>query len=364
MPLFSRLLLVWLLLSGCAQLADKTSLSLDWRANLGYGSRLQLRHQDPVYYDDKLFFCDKNRLIALDVNDGKRLWRQKFPATLNSCLGRFADILYFTDNEGIVYALSTINQELLWQLNLGENSVIAPTANEQVVLVLTLNEHLYALNAQDGTILWSYQAFKPPLTLFGSFRPLIVGSYSIVGFGDGTLVIHNWQEGRLVSYRQIVTPQGKTDLERLVDLDASAVFDDGILYVPTSRNFVLALDLQQGNQKWRAQYGSQLALTHDDQALYGVNEDNQLYALSKEEGKTLWSQVTERRLTAPVLWQGNIAVGDDKGYLYLFSSQDGSQLAKRRIGVVPFNPSLLLADDRLILLDTEGNVFALKPNNN
>jgi len=362
--LVSRLLLVGLLLVGCAQLADKSSLALDWHTNLGYGSRLQLRHQYPIYYDDKLFFCDKNRLIALDADNGKRLWQQKFPATLNSCLGRFADILYFTDNEGAVYAFNAISRELLWQLSLGENSIIAPTANEQVVLILTLNEHLYALNAQDGAILWSYQAFKPPLTLFGSFRPLIVGPYSIVGFGDGTLVIHNWQEGRLVSYRQIATPQGKTDLERLVDLDAIAVFDDGILYVPSSRNFILALDLQQGNQKWRAQHGSHLAVTYDGQTLYGVNQDNQLYALNKEEGKTLWLQNTHHRLTAPTLWQGNIAVGDDKGYLYLFSSQDGSQLAKRRIGVVPFNPSLLLADDRLILLDTEGNVFALKSREN
>ncbi len=361
MPLFSRLSLVWLLLAGCAQLADKDSLSLDWHTNLGYGSRLQLRHQYPVYYDDKLFFCDKDRLIALDANNGDRLWQQKFPATLNSCLGRFADILYFTDNEGTVYAFNAISQELLWQLELGENSVIAPTANEQVVLVLTLNEHLHALNAQDGSTLWSYQAFKPPLTLFGSFRPLIVGPYSIVGFGDGTLVIHSWQDGRIVSYRQIATPQGRTDLERLVDLDASAVFDDGVLYIPSSRNFVLALDLQQGNQKWRTQYGSQLPLAHDDQALYGVNQDNQLYALTKEEGRVLWSLDTNRRLTAPALWQGDVAVGDDKGYLYLFSSQDGSQLAKHRLGVVAFNPALLLADDRLILLDTEGNVFALKP---
>lgn len=360
---FNRLLIAALFLPGCAQLADKDSLSLDWRTNLGYGSRLQLRHQYPVYYDDRLYFCDKNKLLALDATNGKRLWQRKFPATLNSCLGRFADILYFTDNEGAIYAFNIINRELLWQLNIGESSITAPVANEQVVLIVTLNEHLYALNSQDGTILWSYQAFRPPLTLFGSFRPLIVGPYSIVGFGDGALVIHNWQEGRLISYHPVAVPQGKTDLERLVDLDGSAVFDGGVLYVPTSRNSVLALDLQLGTEQWRAQFGSQLPLAYDGQTLYGVNQDNELYALTKEDGKTLWLQndLSGRRLTAPTLWQDNIALGDNKGYLYLFSSQDGSQLAKRRMGVVPFNPILLATDDRLILLDTEGNVFAFKP---
>lgn len=342
---------------------DGPKLGLAWRTNLGYGARLQLRQQTPANYEENLYFCDKNRLLALNLNNGKRLWQEKFPHILNGCITRFADYLYFSDENGVVYAYNLVTRALQWQSQLKEDSVVAPTANEQIVLVQTVSENLYALNAHDGSLLWSYNAYTPPLSLFGAFQPILLGPYSITGFADGSFVIHRWETGQLLSYRQIAVPRGRTDLDRIIDLDATAVFDSGTLYLASYGSFFLALDLQQGVEKWRADFSGNLAPTKDADSIYAVDSDNRIYAFSMADGAIRWIQegLGDRELTAPILWGGNVVVGDHKGFVHIFSHQDGSLLARRRSGLMPIGNFPLVVNDMLIILDKEGFVSAFKP---
>ena len=365
-------ILAILLIASCAQNAIKLSplpkyekaaaVKLNWRVNLGRGSRLQLRHQSPAEVGDVVYLCDWRRLIALNLTNGKRLWRKKLGAPISGCLAHFGERIYLSDEDGIVYAINAENGDIIWQKQLDADSVTPPTANENVVLIQTVSEKLYALNANDGTQLWSYSAYNPGLTLFGSFHPIIIGNIAISGFADGSVVVFDWSSGNPVSFRQISVPQGQSDIERLVDIDATAVFDDGRLYMSSYGGTTLGLDLRSGTEIWRNDIGSFLTMAEDSERLFVVDKDNRIYAIKKSDGKIIWQRedYLYRGLTAPVLFDDYLAMGDRNGQLHVFSSEDGSPVGRRKMGLKDIINFMVATSEGILLIDKEGFVNMLQ----
>ena len=365
-------ILAILLIASCAQNAVKLSplpkyekevaVKLNWRVNLGRGSRLQLRHQSPAEVGDVVYLCDWRRLIALDLTNGKRLWRKKLGAPISGCLAHFGERIYLSDEDGVVYAINAENGDVLWQKQLDADSVTPPTANESIVLIQTVSEKLYALNANDGTQLWSYSAYNPGLTLFGSFHPIIIGNIAISGFADGSVVVFDWSSGNPVSFRQISVPQGQSDIERLVDIDATAIFDEGQLYMSSYGGTTLGLDLRSGTEIWRNDIGSFLTMAEDSERLFVVDKDNRIYAIKKSDGEIIWQRedYLYRGLTAPVLFDDYLAMGDRNGQLHVFSSEDGSPVGRRKMGLKDIINFMVATSEGLLLVDKEGFVNMLQ----
>ncbi len=365
-------ILAILLIASCAQNAVKLSplpkyekevaVKLNWRVNLGRGSRLQLRHQSPAEVGDVVYLCDWRRLIALDLTNGKRLWRKKLGAPISGCLAHFGERIYLSDEDGVVYAINAENGDVLWQKQLDADSVTPPTANESIVLIQTVSEKLYALNANDGTQLWSYSAYNPGLTLFGSFHPIIIGNIAISGFADGSVVVFDWSSGNPVSFRQISVPQGQSDIERLVDIDATAIFDEGQLYMSSYGGTTLGLDLRSGTEIWRNDIGSFLTMAEDSERLFVVDKDNRIYAIKKSDGEIIWQRedYLYRGLTAPVLFDDYLAMGDRNGQLHVFSSEDGSSIGRRKMGLKDIINFMVATSEGLLLIDKEGFVNMLQ----
>jgi outer membrane protein assembly factor BamB len=60
--------------------------------------------------------------------------------------------------------------------------------------------------------------------------------------------------------------------------------------------------------------------------VYAVDDNGAVPALDKSTGTSVWTQdkLQYRKLTAPVVTGGLIAVGDLQGYIHLLSPDDGS----------------------------------------
>lgn len=341
--------------------SKEVAVKVIWRSNLGRGSRIQLRQQTPVEGTEHAFFCDWRRIIALDLERGKRIWRKKLDATLTGCLGSFADRLYVTDEDGIVYSINSDSGEILWRSDLGIGSTSAPTANENIVLVQTVNEKLFALDANDGSQLWSYSAFAPPLTLFGSFNPVLLSNFALTGFADGSVVVLDPRNGNVISFSQLVLPQGTSDLENLVDIDGGALFHNNIMYVSSYGGATIALSLQTGTEIWRRNLGSSLPMIIFDNSLYLVDNDSRLHALNLEDGKTIWKNedFLHRDLTSPVLIDEYLMVGDIKGYIHVINTQNGVASARKRVSATGVNNFMLATTQGILVLEQTGFVSLL-----
>lgn len=336
--------------------SKEVRIAVDWRTNLGRGARLQLRQQTPLEGTDNVIMCDWRRVVSLNIENGRRMWRKKLGAPITGCSGGFGDRIYVGDEDGIVYSLDSESGDIIWQSDLGIGGTSAPTANENIVLVQTVNEKLFALDANDGSQIWSYSAFTPPLTLFGSFRPLLLGNVVLSGFADGSVVVLDQRNGNVISFSQLVLPQGTSDLENLVDIDGGAVINENVMYVSSYGGATIALNLQSGREVWRRPLGSSLPMVIHNNALYLLDNDSRLYALNLADGETLWENedYLYRGLTGPALSGDYLILGDDKGYVHAVNTQSGEPAARRRMSITGFNNFALATTQGVLMVEREG----------
>lgn len=353
-------------LSGCATASKPKPVRADaeqvrvrlqsiWRTNLGYGTRIRPRQQSPAADDEHLFVCDAKRVLALDLETGRRAWTRRLDATLTGCVAQFADQLYVIDIEGQAYGLGKEDGAVRWRAHLGAESFVAPVANADVLIIQTANEQLHALNPHDGQELWTYSAYSPRLALFGGFQPILVGPYVIAGFADGALAILDWRRGQAISFRQLAVPVGTTDIDRLVDIDTALFSDDNVLYVAAYGGSLLALQLRTGRELWRHNFGGSRPLAADDDTIYGIGAENNIYAFAKRDGQLKWQNDAYAALTLTGLatMAGQLVLADEDGHLSVLSPQ-GQTLARRRIAFNPIYRLIQLAPTGVLALDTEG----------
>lgn len=80
-------------------------------------------------------------------------------------------------------------------------------------------------------------------------------------------------------------------------------------------------------------------------------------ALTIDGGVTLWTQsdLLHRLLTSPVLYNGNLVVGDSEGYLHWINVEDGRFVAQQKVDSSGFQTEPVAADGKLLIQAKDGN---------
>jgi len=83
-------------------------------------------------------------------------------------------------------------------------------------------------------------------------------------------------------------------------------------------------------------------------------------ALSTDGGVSVWRQsdLLHRNLTAPVLFNGYLVVGDSEGYLHWINTDDGRFVAQQKVDSSGFLSAPVVADDKLVIQAKGGKVYA------
>ena len=108
-------------------------------------------------------------------------------------------------------------------------------------------------------------------------------------------------------------------------------FDDGKVYATDGLGDVVALDAATGKEVWRAKPGAPLrgAPSIDSTNIYVLSQDNQLYALSKDDGKVSWTQSGSIEtqgvfgVAAPAVDKGTVVAGFSSGELNAYRYENG-----------------------------------------
>ena len=203
---------------------------------------------------------------------------------------------------------------------------------------------------------------QPVLTLTGNSEPLVTAELVYSGFDDGKLVAYTRASGELQWEATISLPRGRTEVERLVDLDGSFVLRDGVIYIASFQGRLAAVQAVSGDLLWSRQFSSFQAIEIDEDALYLSDEGSDLWSIDRRTGSAFWKQdvLHARKLTAPLVIGDKIVVADLSGYLHWLDKSDGSlrgriRTTDERIYVQPleWQNSVLVLDKSGLLTSTK-----------
>ena len=113
--------------------------------------------------------------------------------------------------------------EMLWSTRIGSEVRAPPVVDGEQVFVRSTDGRLRSLSARDGSQQWQVSQRVPALSLTGNSMPVVFGDAVIVGADDGKLVAYDRNTAKTLWETTISQPRGRTEVERLVDLDAHFV---------------------------------------------------------------------------------------------------------------------------------------------
>ena len=352
-----------------------------WKAGVGSGLGRKYLRISPAVLADQIFAADGyGRLESFDRFSGKRLWRTQLPAEgggffnsldvldrtdpsfVSGGIGAGGGKIFLGTTNGELIAFSAADGVEVWRAEV-DSEVLAPTATgEGLVFVQTIDGSLMALEIDTGAVRWELDNQVPILTLRGTATPVYDGGVVYAGFSNGNLLAVRAENGEPIWEHRVMLPEGRSELERMVDVDSTPLLDGPIVYAVSYQGNVRGVRRADGNPVWELPMSSFLDMGEGYGQLYVIDEDDTIIAIDRQNAEEVWRQdaLARRKLGSPVVFSNYVAVADDEGYLHIVAQSDGRLLGRRKLDGKGIRSKMVYADGTLYVQGNSGSLQALE----
>ncbi len=340
---------------------ETTHLNKVWSENVGKGTDELFIKLAPAALDDKVFIADtRGNIEALYAESGKNIWHNDSELSITGGPGADENLVMVGTSEGEVLSLSAETGEELWRSRVSSEILSSPKESDGVVAVRTIDGKIFALDANTGERLWVYDRTVPALTLRGTSTPVISKGIIIAGFDGGRLTALELKTGKLLWETKVAISRGRSELERMVDIDAQPLIADNIIYVATFQANISAISLDSGQVLWQRDISSHSELSADSTHLYITDDIGNVWALDRYSGASVWKQekLTHRKVTGPAVLEDRVVVGDFEGYLHWLDKSTGDLSARTQIADDPILTQPIVVNDVLFAYASGGTLAA------
>lgn len=333
-----------------------------WDAGIGDGNEFLRLGLTPASDGTRIFAADNDgRVAAFDAVKGRRLWRTKTKLPLAGGPATGGGYVVVGSSDGIVVALRSEDGKQEWRANVG-SEVLAPPAIGRHVYVRTVDGKLMALNAADGSQAWFTQQTMPRLSVRGTGSPVTDENLVICGFDNGRVAAYDVNDGSVVWDVLVAPPAGRTEVERMSDLNATVRVIGDEVYAVGYQGRLAAMARESGQILWSVEFSSYSGLGADFRNLYVAGETGELLAVERASGRELWRHdlLSNRDLTAPTAFGASVVVGDFEGYVHFFDAATGAMQARVRVDSHRVTSAPLVVNDLLYVMSDGGELAAYR----
>jgi outer membrane protein assembly factor BamB len=332
-----------------------------WSASVGSNAeflRLGLR---PAGDGSRIYAAGHDGSVtAFNPETGKQIWRNKLETKLTAGPGVAEGRVVVTSQDGYAIALDAATGTEQWRVEIEGESLARPLIKDDTVIVQTIDNRLEALYLFDGRKRWTLVQSAPALTMRGSASPIVVGQTVIAGFDSGRIIAADLDTGTIIWESLLSPPKGRSDLDRLSDIDGSFAAVGQDLYSSGYQGRLAALASESGQVLWNREISSYSGVSADWNSVFTVRDDGEIVALKRINGNEIWrnASLLRREPTLPVPFNTTVIVGDLEGYLHFFSNIDGEPVARLRLGSKAITAVPLVMANRLYVQSDGGNLAA------
>lgn len=333
-----------------------------WSVDTGNGVGQLFVKLFPLILEDKIVVTDRTgHVSAYNLETGDKLWETELELVVSGGVGGNEKHLVITSRNGHVILLDA-SGKLVWKVDASSEVLMPAQIAGNLIIIRSVDGRISALSVEDGSEQWTYRRDVPALTLRGNSSPIIKQGYLFNGLDNGRLVTLDVLDGHVIFDIAVATPSGRSELERLVDIDGHAVINNDTLYMSSYQGRVVSIDVRRGQLSWSRKLSSYSGVSYTDSGLFISDDRDSIWALDSANGATLWKQekLKARQITRPISFKKSLVVADFEAYLHFLSAFDGHFQA--RVGtdgsgvIVP----PIVHNDRLYVITRNGELSAFE----
>lgn len=336
-----------------------------WSVNVGKGFAGRVLNLVPAVTPSHVYAADHRGLVAaFQRADGEKEWSAETGLELSAGPVVTGDMLLMGTSNAELVAISASSGALLWKTALSSEVMSLPRVSHHLGVVRTSDGRIACIDLQHGGIKWTHQRTLPALSVRSLGSPTISGDLVIDGFGSGKLIALNLQDGHVVWESTLVVPRGRSEVERMVELDADPLVHEGVVYATGFQGGMSAVDVTNGSLLWHQKTGySSHSLLLGKKSIYLTDASSDLWDIDLRDGADHWKQdvLHQRRLTVPALLRDYLVVGDFEGYLHLLRADSGSLVGRMEVDSgEPYIATPEVHEDTVYVYSAAGRLSALR----
>jgi outer membrane protein assembly factor BamB len=338
-----------------------TSVSRLWSASAGKGEKRLGIRQTPAVADGRVYAAAvKGGVHAFDLQSGARIWSYDSDLQITGGPGAGDGLVAVGSLKGDVVVLDAATGAERWRAKVSNEVIAAPAIGQGMVVVRSNDGRLTAFDAASGERRWFWVADLPSLTVRGNDTPVLGPGLVFVGNDDGTLAALTLADGRLLWNLPVAQPDGRTELERMADVDGAPVLDGTILYASSFKQQTLAIDGPSGRPIWASDKGGPNRIGVAIDKLVVTDAEGTVWAIDRSGGSLAWQQpaLARRNLSGAAIHGDYAVVGDYDGYLHWLRLDSGEFAARERAGREAIRGTPVVVDGILLVQNVEGDISA------
>ena len=313
---------------------EEVRLEKQWSRSIGDGQGDLYNLLEPAVDGQTIYAASaEGRVMAMQRETGEVLWKKDLDLPISGAVGVGNGMVLLGTLRGDVIALDSGSGEQKWRAKVSSEVLAAPATNGDVVVVQTQDDKLIGFDASTGNQRWIYEGTVPVLTLRGTGAPLIAGRLALAGLASGKVVAVDVERGLPVWEQRVAIPQGRSELDRVVDIDGGLLLVDNVLYVASYQGRAAALDVGTGRVLWQREASSYVGVAEGTGSVFISQASGTVESLDSRGSSSLWSNdaLARRQLSAPAVLSSNVVVGDLEGYVHLLSQVDGRFVGREKV---------------------------------
>lgn len=332
-----------------------------WSARAGKGEDRIGARQGPAVADGRVYAAAlEGGVRAFDLQTGATIWHYPSDLRLSGGPGAGDGLVVAGGLDGDVVALDAATGAERWTAKVNNEVIAAPAIGQGLVLVRSNDGRVTAFDARTGERRWAWNQEMPSLTVRGNDAPLLGPGIVFVGNDDGTVSALALQDGRPLWQQAVAEPDGRTELDRMADIDGTPVLDGSTLYATSYKERTMAIDGPSGRPVWSSENGGAGRVGVASDRLVVSDPAGTVWAIDKAGGSAYWQQdkLARRNLGSAAVHGDYAVVGDYDGYLHWMRLDNGEFAARARAGRSPLRASPVVVDGILLVQDTGGGLSA------
>ena len=339
------------------------SLTKQWSRSVGsQGDDALLLALTPAVNGGTIYAANADGgVLAISRASGDVRWKVNVDTSLVGAVGAGADLVFVSPANGGVIALDAARGTERWRAQTSSQVLAAVATDGDVVVAQSTDARVQAFDANTGRARWSYKASQAVLTLRGNSSPVIQSGSVFVAFDNGKIAVLNASTGLMQWERRFIVPDGRTELERIIDVQADPVLTSTDVIVASYQGAIVDIAQESGQIKWEQKASVVHSMATADDVIFLVEGKDTVRALSMTTGNEIWKAdgLDNRGLSSPAVLGAYLAVADKRGYIHLLKRADGSYVGRYNIGGNGVRADLQSDGDTLYALTASGKLYAL-----
>lgn len=306
---------------------SKIKTTTNWQVKTG--SAMGENKVHPLLQGDTVFVAGGNTASAWSKSNGKLIWKtvigENISAGVNRSLNNAKQVFIGTSN-GNAISLDASNGKIQWIERLNSEILAVSPSNNGRVAFRTIDGKLHGLSTSTGELIWQQLQRTPPLTLMGASVPVIVGPYVIAGFDNGKVAAYHLQTGEPAWEVALTLPRGRTELERIIDIDGKLKPIGSALFATSMNGSVSGIILKDGKVAWSKRFSSSTGVNANPRGLYSSDSKGNIWKMDPQTGNPIWKMDDLLRYepTLPILvGSSHLVVADKKGNIHWINTMSG-----------------------------------------